>query len=261
MAWYHLPDAPAGLLTDRLAVLGPVHDRTSAQEFTLRSGQTLEIAIYRALRDQPLPFLGAFPDLEDHDDSTLYSKEEPPKVLSGRALPGDMRLDFVVLHPTAGPAGIEAKNVREWLYPNRREIIDLLHKCCAVDAVPVLIARRISYSTFSILHVTGVLVHQTFNQRYPFSDAELAGLVQQKDLLGYHDVRVGHEPDRRLVKFLHEDLPSLIPAARERFSKYKDLLLRYGTREIDYPEFAWRVRQRDRGQPEDKPPEGDWTPF
>lgn len=261
MAWYHLDDASPLQVEERLAELGPLHDRTSAQAFTMRVGQTLEIAVYRALTGQSLQFLGAFPDLDEHDDSTPYSKEEPPKFLSGKSMPGDMRLDFVVLHPTAGPVGIEAKNIREWLYPNRREIVDLLHKCCSVDAVPVLIARRISYSTFSILHATGVLVHQTFNQLYPASDAELASLVQQKHLLGYHDVRVGNLPDRRLTKFLQKDLPVLIPPARERFSAYKDLLWRYGRGEISYSEFAWRVRQREQGGEEDERPDEDWLPF
>ena len=56
-----------------------------------------------------------------------------------------------------------------------------------------------------------------------------------------HDVRTGNHPDPRLLKFLHHDLPSLIPAARERFDAYKGLLWRYGSGKIDYSEFAWRA--------------------
>ena len=41
-------------------------------------GQTMEIAVFRALQTQTtLDFLGNYPDLNEHDDSTLYRKEEP----------------------------------------------------------------------------------------------------------------------------------------------------------------------------------------
>jgi hypothetical protein len=261
MPWYHLAETAPAEVDRRLDELGSVHDQTTEPDFTLRMGQTLEIAIFRALSTGSMYFLGAYPDLEEHDDSSLYSQEEPPHMFSGKALPGDMRLDFLTIHPTAGPAGLEAKNIREWLYPDRDEVSDLLHKCCSIDAVPVLIARRMSYSTFSVLHATGVIVHQNFNQHYPQADAELAVLARDKNLLGYHDIRVGNQPDARLEKFLLKDLPALLPAARKRFSVYQDLLARYGSGEIRYPEFAWRVRQREAGREEDEPPEKDWKPF
>lgn len=51
----------------------------------MRMGQALEIAVYRALKDQTtFDTFGAFLDLDDHDDSTLYQKEEPPSSASGR---------------------------------------------------------------------------------------------------------------------------------------------------------------------------------
>lgn len=261
--WYHVAGANAAEVARRLGQLGPIHDRTSTQNFGMRSGQTLEIAVYRALSTQTsLHFFGGFPDLNVHDDSTLYRKEEPPRVVSGRALPGESRLDFIIVDPKSGLGGVEVKNVREWIYPNRDEVTDLLRKCCSIQAIPILIARRIAYGTFSILHTCGVLVHQTFNQLYPFSDADLAELVRDKHLLGYHDVRVGNAPDVRLTKFLHAHLPNLMVAARERFTKYHDLLSDYGNGVVQYPEFAWRVRRRERGEPENGPAPEDWEiPF
>jgi hypothetical protein len=261
--WYHVSGADSADVERRLAELGPVHDRTSTQDFGMRSGQSLEIAVYRALSAQDsVQFLGGFPDLDIHDDSTLYRKEEPPQLVSGRRLPGSTRLDFIIVDPVSGVGGIEVKNVREWMYPNREEVTDLLRKCCSIRAVPILIARRIAYSTFSVLHSCGVLVHQTFNQLYPFADADLARLVRDKHLLGYHDVRVGNVPDARLMTFLHRHLPELMPAARERFSRYLDLLSDYGNGVIGYPEFVWRVRRRETGQPEDEPlPKGWEIPF
>ena len=152
-------------------------------------------------------FLGHFRDLDAHDDSTLYSKEEPPSALSGISI-GAKKLDFLVLDPSTGPAGIEVKNVREWIYPNRPEIRDLLFKCCTIDAVPVLIARRIPYVTFSVLSRCGCVVHQTYNQRYPNADTALAMRARHKDLLGYHDIRVGNDPDSRLLTFIIQNLPT-----------------------------------------------------
>lgn len=252
--WYYLAATPADVVDRRFAELTALHDRTSAPDFTMRAGQALEIAIFRALGEQEfLPFLGGFLDLNAHDDSSLYSKEEPPRILNGRLIPGQMRLDFLGMHPHAGSVGIEAKNIREWIYPDRKEVQDLLLKCYTQDAVPVLIARRIAYGTFSILRATGVLIHQTFNQLYPEADHDLSELVRDKNLLGYHDVRVGNTPDKRLRKFLHQDLSALLPDARARFKRYSDLLQRYGSGDIGYPEFAGRVRRRERGEPEDGP--------
>jgi hypothetical protein len=134
------------------------------------SGQTLEIAVFRSLLAQSaLEFFGAFTNLDAHDDSSLYVKEEPPSSLNGRQIPEQGKFDFLIRHPTSGYAGLEIKNIRQWFYPNRDEIRDLLFKCCCLDVVPVLIARRIHFSTFSVLNPCGVILHQTYNQLYPTS--------------------------------------------------------------------------------------------
>ena len=101
-------------------------------------GNTLEIAVYRALvlerASHRLSFFGAFHGLES---SSLegWSKEEPPSTISGRSLPGDKKIDFALIHPAAGPAGVEVKNIREWIYPDSEAMRELLGKCCALDAV------------------------------------------------------------------------------------------------------------------------------
>ncbi len=101
------------------------------------------------------------------------------------AIPGKKKLDFEIFTETAGVVGIEVKNIREWIYVNRAEVTEMLGKCCALNAVPVLIARRIAYETFSVLNACGVLIHQTYNQMYPKNDEGLANSVRQKHLLGY----------------------------------------------------------------------------
>ncbi|MBM3952684.1 MAG: hypothetical protein FJ311_14680 [Rhodospirillales bacterium] len=73
-------------------------------------------------------------------------------------------------------------------------------------------------------------------------------------VIGYHDIRTGNAPDPRLTDFLTKKLPDILPEYRERFDAYKDLLSAFVSREMDYPEFAARVRRRRHGTLEDH----DW---
>ena len=242
-AWFHLADTPPDQVDERLLTLRGIHDQLVKQDFTLRLGQTLEIAIFRALRaNPPCEFLGSFSDLEDHDDSTPYSREEPPNAISGESMPGKKRLDFILLSEH-GRVGVEAKNIREWLYPQSAEVRELLLKCCTIGAVPLLVARRLPYITFSLLNACGVILHQTYNQLFPSTDAELAAKAKDKNLLGYHDIRIGNAPDARLTKFIRDNLPKILPAARARFDASKELLYRYASFEIEYHEFLNEVSQ------------------
>jgi hypothetical protein len=259
MPWYSLAGFKPEEVNKKFAEL--VALQSEAQAVSLFVGQSLEIAVLRALQAQTdLAFQGDFLDLEEHDDSTLYSKEEPPSSLSGHRIPGRKRLDFLVHHATGGFAGIEVKNVRQWTYPAREEVRELLLKCCALDVVPVLIARRIQFSTFSALNPCGVILHQTFNQLYPnFCANDLVPKLRNKTLLGFHDIRVIDAPDAanthaRLEIFIHRNLPEILPAARIAFDGYKDLLSSYANKQIDYQEFVRHVRRRQRGEAEDIEP-------
>lgn len=118
-----------------------------------------------------------------------------------------------------------------------------MSKCCKLDIVPVLIARRIPFVTFMLFNQCDVIVHQTYNQLYPMADYELAEKAKDKKLLGYHDIRLGSAPDKRLLHFIHENLPALIPQARERFDEHKDLLSAYADDDISYPEFVSHLKQ------------------
>lgn len=254
--WYALHDTPADTITARLAIQEPVYRALQPEPFKIRMGQTLEIAIYRALLAQnAMPdFLGGFLDLDEHDDSTLYRREEPPRRLGLRSIGGDRRVDFMVRHPSAGWGGLEAKNIREWMYPDRTEIVALLSKCVALDVVPVLVARRIHFSTFVVLHQCGVILHQTYNQLFPVADTVLANQAKHKDNLGYHDIRIGNAPDKRLTDFISRNLPAAMPEARAKFDAYKDLITSFADGSMKYAEFAARVRRRSQGQMEDH----DW---
>lgn len=252
--WFFLANTPAHEVEERLNILTSLFTAFTNYSLRVRMGQTLEIATYRALLTiDGLEFYGRFKDLGGHDDSTTYSKEEPPQHIGARVLPGNKLLDFIVRHPEAGPLGLECKNIREWIYPDREEITELLLKCTTLDCVPVLIARRIPFVTFKVLSTAGVIVHQTYNQLLPATDAELATSLRDKNLLGYHDIRTGNQPDARLLTFV-KNMMAVAPAARERFDTFKDLLGAFGTGEMEYHEFAARIRRRINGTNEDN----DW---
>ena len=110
--------------------------------------------------------------------------------------------------------------------------------------MPVLIARRLPYITFSLLNVCGVILHQTYNQLFPSADAELASKAKDKTLLGYHDIRLGNNPDGRLIRFIRDNLPKVLPEQKRRFDASRDLLQQYATGEIEYYQFAREVISR-----------------
>lgn len=255
--WYYPPDAQNPKLNERFQAQHPVHAAFSGER-SVRIGQALEIAVYRALcLTEEAEFFGRFRDLDAHDDSSLYSKEEPPRHLGVRALPGDLTLDFILRDPEAGYVGVECKNVRTWLYPDREEVTETLKKCLALRCLPVIIGRRVPYVSFMLLSKCGVLFHQNYTQLLPESEKALADQARDKNLLGYHDIRVGNQPDSRLRRFLDTTLPKIIPGARARFDDYADLLEAFANGTMPYAEFAARVVRRDHGENEDGEPAGD----
>ena len=254
--WFSLADTPEDRFEARFAAQESVRLLTQKNRLPLRLGQTLEISIYRALQaQQRLSYFGRYTDLDAHDDSELYRKEEPPNYIGRRSIDGQEQLDFLVSNDAGIWGGLEAKNVREWMYPNRDEVRDLLSKCVALDCVPILVARRIPYVTFYVLNKCGFIIHQNYNQLYPATASDIADQAKQKNLLGFHDIKCGNLPDQRLTKFLSENLPALLEQAKPKFDLYKDLLGAFASREMEWPEFSARARRRATGEPED----GEWA--
>jgi hypothetical protein len=254
--WFRLGNSDPEFIAKRFKELSPVYQAYTNGKFAVRVGQALEIATYRALSQTNYEFFGRFKNLDAHDDSSLYEKEEPPQHIGTRSLSGNQRLDFLVRHPDSSvkALGLECKNVREWLYPDREEVIEVVAKCLALDAVPVLIGRRIPFVTFKLLSACGVILHQIYNQLVSSTDTALAEKARDKTILGYHDIRLGNDPDARLLKFICNNMFSVAIEARARFDRHRDLLEAFVTGEHPYSEFAARLRRRLRGQNEDN----DW---
>lgn len=246
ITWYRLASMPKKVWTKRLEKLEPILKELHGHSW--KFGKPFEVAVYRALLAgrKNLSVIGYF----EHLDTLKPKKIEPPKIMVNGNLTR-RTLDFLLIHPTAGMVGIEVKNTREWLYPNNDLMYDFLSKCCELDAVPVMICRRYAYVTYSILNRCGVLLYQNYNQLMPESLRTLSEKVRHKDLIGYHDIRVGDQPNQRLQDFIVNKLPVLLPDARARFSEYRDLLDAFASRDMDYKEFVARSKRREEGIDED----------
>jgi hypothetical protein len=251
-SWLHLADENPAKVTARFAELSEIWGAFSAFPVRMRTGQALEIAVYKAMLAAPdVKTFGGFTDLSVAAKTGLYQKDEV-HTLDGKSL-GKEALDFIV-QAGGQDCGVEVKNVREWLYPNRSEIRDAVRKALTLDTVPVIVARRIPYVTYRLLTLCGVILHQNYNQLMATEDEAVATLARRKDLLGYHDLKTGDVPDARLLKFFAVNLPSITEAARERLEAYRDLLTPFAEMEMGYDEFAARVRRRENGGKEDN----DW---
>lgn len=247
--WYALPDTPVSIVDERIETQFEVLKLTLDNAFVHRIGDALEIATFRALRDSSLPSLGGFRGLTNDPTTRSPKKEEPPSIFGGRELRGNKRFDFLVGVREAW-GGIECKNIREWLYPDREEIRHMLRKSIELDISPILIGRRIPFVTRRLLQPAGALIWETRHQFYPPEYDNLARQMSDKDSLGFFDIRVTDSPTTHLADFITRIIPEELPAARERFDQFKDLLSDYAFGNLRYTEFAARIRRRQAGKNE-----------
>ncbi len=249
--WYQLASTDTRIAAQKLAQLREISEQNNKKDIRLRVGQALEIAVFRSLSQQTeLQYFGHFDGIDESPDSNLYSKREPPNSISGRAISGKKNLDFIVMK-NGIVGGIEVKNTRAWIYPHSDEVKDMLLKCGQLDAIPVLIGRRIPFVTFKLLNACGAIVHETYRQRYPAADTELVSSLKDKMIFGYHDIVQGNQSDARLDKFLHKNLPEQLIKMRPTYEEFHDLSFGYGSGDYTYKEFAARIRRRVNGTNED----------
>lgn len=249
--WFHLANENPARVKERLAELQPLWAAFTNGATAGRTGQALEIAVFRAVLEAGIDVYGGFGDLTAHDDTKLYSKSELQS-FNGATL-GKHALDFI-LRVGDHHCGVEVKNTRPWFYAHDLDIRELIRKALTLKVQPVLVARRIQYVTFRVLGTCGLIMHETYNQRMAVADEDLAVKVRHKDLLGYHDIRTGNLTDARLTRFFSKNLPAILDEAQAKVAKYHDLLWAFGAEKMPYEEFSARVRRRELGQPEDN----DW---
>lgn len=254
--WYAVKDTPEKTIFARIDAQFETLRLTLDNAFVHRIGDVLEIATFRALRETGLPSLGGFRGLTDEPTTKTPKKEEPPTIFGGRELTGNKRFDFLMAANDVW-AGVECKNIREWLYPDREEVRHMLRKAIELDIPPILIGRRIPFVTRRLLQPAGVLLWETRQQFYPAEYDNLAQQMRHKDSLGFFDIKVTDYPTPLLHDFITRIVPEELPDARKRFDTFKDLLSLYAFGHLSYTGFAARIRRRQNNTNEDKDEDGD----
>ncbi len=153
----------------------------------------------------------------------------------------------------AGPLCIECKNYREWTYPNQQFIKDLIIRSIELNAVPVLIARRIHYTTITnFLLPAGIIAHESYYQYFPADQAELAAKAKDKRLLGFTDVTASEDPHNRTLTFFKTHLPKIADPMAAKWNANKNALLSYALDELNLAQLYTEIGS---------PAGGKWTNF
>ncbi|MBU9675197.1 hypothetical protein KTG14_17615 [Planococcus sp. CP5-4_YE] len=149
--------------------------------------------------------------------------------------------DLFAIHKSSHtPIGIEAKNIREWIYPASVEVWRAIARACTLECLPVIIARKISYiSRGGFFANFGILGFETnfqymAQQVQPDSKYTFKDKVIHKDKLGFADIKLLKPKDpvpSHLVMFFDDILDQQAEIYFEKFMKHKDLLKKYA---IDY---------------------------
>jgi hypothetical protein len=244
-SWFTTIATPETTAQTRLSTLAPIYAATKAGHFGNLVGDALEIITHKALEklessDPKYTVLGAFDLSQPKDNNGRYKKIPPPKYIGKRTSPGEP--DYFLLGHETGPVLIECKNYREWIYPNNSVIAELIKKSLDFNATPILVARRIHYSTIrNFLQPAGIIAHETYFQYYPLSHVDLAAQAADKKLLGFTDVRATETPDTRTEKFFVKLLPSILPDMSAKWAANRVALRRYATDEINLAQLYTEI--------------------
>jgi hypothetical protein len=162
--------------------------------------------------------------------------------LRGRPLPGGPLdaagfIPFDVNDPGAGMAAfaIEVKNIRGWLYPWSHEVWDLLAKLGTFpDVVPILVARRVHFTTFRMFKDIGALAfdarRQWFARRGDRATITPVTFDRVCNKFGFYDAVLLNEPpaphpplaaffDQKLLEIHEGQDEPLIRRAANRWSE------------------------------------------
>lgn len=234
--WFANPATSDATADAKLAQLLPLHAAIRGG-FSNLLGDALELICYKALeqvyaRQPRFAYVGSFDLTAPKNAEGRYVKLQPPKFIGAHRTIKEA--DFLQFGHDAGPMCIECKNYREWLYPHDVLLKELIIKATDLNAIPVLIHRRIHYSTITnFLEPAGIIAHESYYQYYPISHMDLAKSVKNPRLLGFTDVRPTEEPDPRTVKFFSESLPAISGRMAEAWNRNKAALRQYADNKIN----------------------------
>jgi hypothetical protein len=254
--WYANPGTTQEAVRCRLEILAPLYDQVSGHGFGNLTGDALEIIVFKCLRDIYLrnrrySYQGSFHLSEPKDRNGRYRKTEPPKTLGDRTSSG--LADFYQFGHAAGTLCIECKNLREWMYPDHGLIKELIIKASELGSVPVLVARRLHYTTrANLLRPAGIIAHESLLQYYPPEAADIAAKVKDARLLGFTDVTPSEDPHQRTIRFFSENLPTIVDYMSERWFRNEQALLAFAHNEMNISQLYTEIGSVAGGKWEDR---------
>ncbi len=197
--------------------------RSIAQDRRL-VGDALETVFRTALKSIP-------------DYFELGSKKNPLTIFGDKTLPGALDGTYLLGKKKLFLA-VEAKNIREWIYPDRHELWSLINKANTISddsnlVLPVLISRKIPYYARRAFKSLGVLGYEMHNQIFDPSVSNQLELIKHKDGLGFHDISTDLSPPEKLVSFLQETVFEYGENYAATFLENKDLFDTYAAEMAD----------------------------
>lgn len=177
----------------------------------------------------------------------IGSPDDPVKtgsVIDGKKIEREPDLLLVGCGGPTCIADIEVKNLREWLSAQSEEVWNLIGRALRVEAVPVLITRKILGLSFYIFQRIGLLAWQLHFQFFPPETEDEVADIRDKDGLGFSDIRCSDNPPPTLVRYFGHHLPRLVPAARDRFLASREILSRYAIDEALEHDIPGPTRSR-----------------
>lgn len=150
----------------------------------------------------------------------------------GKEVYGNAGFDLFIVHrETDIPVGIEAKNIRNWLYPDTQEVWRMLARACSLECLPLMAARKFSYLTRArLFSQIGALGFETqFQYFHPdvLKDSRSFKDIIAKDGLGFADIKIIDTVPAHFYNFFQKTLPENIENYFEKFLENKELLEEY----------------------------------
>jgi len=232
--------------------LAEIYESVSGHGFGNLTGDALEIIVFKCLQEvfathKRYSFAGQFFLSEQKNAEGRFRKSQPPRSLNGKSITTEA--DFIQFGHDAGPLCIECKNLREWIYPTDESLKELIIKASGLSTIPVLIARRIHYSTLkNFLEPAGIIAHESYFQYYPSSKHALAAQAKDKNLLGFTDVMPTEDPHDRTRRFMSGMLPSIVERMAGRWYRHEQILLDYANDEINLAQLYTAIGSRAGGK-------------
>lgn len=166
------------------------------------------------------------------------SKNDYPVHVNGYEIIDKSPLDLILYDKKSTVRiGVEVKNRRDWIYPDKDLLWRAIGKCVSIKALPVFICRKIPYVTFLFFKQFGILGYPTHNQYFHPDKEQDLQFAKSVDGLGFHDINFpavdgdSFKPDKKIeqrhVHFFRDILPSHAPKSYERFMQNFDLLEEY----------------------------------